>query len=134
MYSTHFWASACTHTSGSANFIYHYFFCHKISWTTCRRKPKRLQWESFPAINELLKKIKIKMCSTVSFQIHGLDCSDCAKWLFHSPTSVYYRIQCFPLCHPSQIHCTDISLWQKGGHSFVHLSVRNMHCMKLMYN
>lgn len=47
--------TAHTHSSASSNFIYHYSFHHKISWTTWRRKPERLQWESLPTVRELLK-------------------------------------------------------------------------------
>lgn len=51
----YFWTTVCTHSSGSSNFIYHYSFYHKVSWTTWRREPKRLQWESLPTVRVLLK-------------------------------------------------------------------------------
>lgn len=47
--------TAHPHSSASSNFIYHYSFHHKISWTTWRREPERLQWESLPTVRELLK-------------------------------------------------------------------------------
>lgn len=102
------------HRSGSSNFIYHYSFYHKISWTRWRRKPKILQWESLPRVREQLKynqkkeetcKIcpPLSQCGTV-FR-HRVS-SDGAMGLFCTPTSVYPRLQRCSLCYlsPGMLH------------------------------
>lgn len=143
----YFWTTACTHSSSFSKFIYHYSFFHKMSWTIRRRKPKRLQWESLPAINELLKekptrkkpvRSVLHQVSAALFLFRFRDHSDCAKWLLHSST--FLNSVLHPLPFQPRHTCRHISSYlhgRRGGHDFVHfliLTVRIVHCMEQPYN
>lgn len=113
-------------------FIYHHSFHHKISWTTWRRKPERLQWESLPTVRELLKyKPKRRQRPARSVLCEGVQqCFQSQEWQgFHNGAVLLLKISQSPtsaslplLFLPRNVSQAPLSAG-KGGHSCVHLLI-----------